>query len=57
VPTDIIREFLATANIQPQESRFTVLYRDALVNFYAGNYEKRGIFFRNCREFLLITKT
>jgi hypothetical protein len=40
VPTDIIREFLATANIQPQESRFTVLYRDALVNFYAGNYEE-----------------
>jgi S1-C subfamily serine protease len=40
VPTDIIREFLSTANIQPQESRFTVLYRDALVNFYGGNYEE-----------------
>jgi serine protease Do len=40
VPADVIREFLATANIQPQESRFTAMYRDALVNFYARNYQE-----------------
>jgi S1-C subfamily serine protease len=39
VPADVIREFLNAGNIQPQESRFTAMYRDALVNLSAGNNE------------------
>lgn len=39
VPADVIREFLVAGNIQPQESRFTAMYRDALVNLSAGNNE------------------
>jgi serine protease Do len=40
VPSSIVKQYLARANIEPTESSFTNTYREALVAFNGGRYEE-----------------
>ncbi|WP_159426204.1 S1C family serine protease [Desulfolucanica intricata] len=42
VPVDVAKEFLEMANVKPKESRFTVLYNEAL-ELYEKDYYKKAI--------------
>jgi len=40
VPVSIVKDFLNRANVQPTESQFTTLYRQALSEYSAGNFQE-----------------
>lgn len=39
VPASIVKDFLNRANVQPTESQFTTMYRQALSDYSAGRYQ------------------
>ncbi|HEY1248076.1 MAG TPA: serine protease [Nitrososphaera sp.] len=40
VPASILKDFLNRANVQPTESQFTTMYRQALSEYSAGNFQE-----------------
>lgn len=40
VPVSIVKDFLSRANIQPSDSQFTTMYRQALSEYAVGNYQQ-----------------
>ncbi|HJU34512.1 MAG TPA: serine protease [Nitrososphaera sp.] len=40
VPVSIIKDYLNRANVQPTESQFTTMYRQALTEYSAGNFQQ-----------------
>lgn len=40
VPISIVKDFLNRANVQPTDSQFTTMYRQALTAYANGNYEE-----------------
>ena len=40
VPVSIVKDYLNRANVQPTESRFTTMYRQALTEYSAGNFQQ-----------------
>ena len=40
VPVSIVKDYLNRANVQPIESQFTTMYRQALTEYSAGNFQQ-----------------
>lgn len=40
VPVSIVKDYLNRANVQPAESQFTSMYRQALTEYSAGNFQE-----------------
>jgi serine protease Do len=40
VPVSIVKDYLNRANVQPTESQFTTMYRQALTEYSAGNFQE-----------------
>ncbi len=40
VPVSIVKDYLNRANVQPTESQFTTMYRQALSEYSAGNFQE-----------------
>ena len=40
VPVSIVKDYLNRANVQPTESQFTTMYRQALTEYSAGNFQQ-----------------
>ena len=40
VPVSIVKDYLNRANVQPIESQFTTMYRQALTEYSAGNFQE-----------------
>jgi serine protease Do len=40
VPVSIVKDYLNRANVQPAESQFTTMYRQALTEYSAGNFQQ-----------------
>lgn len=40
VPVSIVKDYLNRANVQPTESQFTIMYRQALTEYSAGNFQQ-----------------